>query len=310
MNDCLFLDLPKDQQRDILSNFKKDLNLNWNQVANLLKVNRSMVFLYCNDTCKMPFRRLEALCKKTNRSLNKFSGLTLKKMPHCIEKIILVPKRNEKLAEFIGILSGDGCIVNQGYATYITCDAIMDKSYVINEVKPLFTSLFGINPKLRVLRNEIYCMVYSKNLFNFLSNDCSFPIGKKKNRLKIPDWIVCNKKFSAAFLRGLFDTDGGFHRHHKKCAQAEYTSHSPNFLREVYELLKGLDLNPRIGKEQVWILQKEKIDLFFEIVNPRNKKHQFKYKKFKETGCVPLSREIRCGCRESNPGLDLGKVGA
>jgi hypothetical protein len=146
---------------------------------------------------------------------------------------------------------------------------------------------------MKFVADSIQRTSFSKNLFNFLSKDCSFPVGKKKGLLKIPAWISSNKKFSAAFLRGLFDTGGGFHRHHKTCAQAEYTSHSPEFLGQVYGLLNRLNLNSHLGKEQVWILQKGKIDLFFEIVNPRNKKHQYKYRKFKETGRVPLARDMR-----------------
>ena len=253
----------------------------------------------------MPFRHIEHLCNKAGKSIAEFSDLQLKEMLHCGGKSVRKPAQSEELAEFLGILSGDGCIVDREYSINITCDYILDKNYVVSEVEPLFTSLFWVAPKIRRLKNEICCRVYSKDLFNFLSVACSFPVGEKKNRLEIPAWVLCNKKFSSAFLRGVFDTDGGFHRHHKNCAQIEYTSHSPRFLAQIYSALKDLNLNPHLGKEQVWILQKEKIAQFFEVINPRNKKHQYKYRKFRETGRVPLSREIKCGYRDSNPGHDL-----
>lgn len=266
-----------------------------------------MVFFYCNDTCKMPFKHIAVLCNATGSNLSEFKVLPLLYLPH-YKKSIQKPEFDEQLAEFLGVLSGDGCIVSKEYSTNITCDALLDNPYIVNEVAPLIASLFGVKPKLRILRSEICCRVYSKNLFDFLSKDCSFPIGEKKNRLTIPVWISARKRFSAAFLRGLFDTDGGFHRHHKKSSQVEYTSHSPEFLKGVYSLLKSLGLNPCMGKEQVWILKKEKIDEFFKIVGSRNKKHLYKREKFKETGMVPLARDMVCGCRDLNPGRDLGKV--
>jgi hypothetical protein len=165
MNQPLFLALPKGQQKHLLLKFKAILGVTWLQMAQLLKVNRSMLFLYCNDCCKMPFKHLKTLCKKTGCDINNFNGLQLKVMPYCMEKIIAKPKQSEPLAEFLGILAGDGCLVDSEHSTNITCDALLDQDYVLNEVKPMFERLFGVSPKVRILKNEICCRLYSKNLF-------------------------------------------------------------------------------------------------------------------------------------------------
>lgn len=306
MENDLFLDLPNGQQKEILSNFKNMLKITWLEMATILKVNRSMVFFYCNDTCKMPFKHIKKLCRITDSNIQNFTSLNMKHMPHCTGKIIREPNHGEDLAEFIGVLSGDGCIVKSTYySTYITCDAILDSNYVLSEVCPMFERLFNTSPKVRVQNGAIHSYVYSKNLFNFLSKSCLFPIGKKKNKLNIPSWISRRKDYSIAFLRGLFDTDGGFHKHHENSAQIGYTSYSPSFLRQIYELLYKLNFNPRLGKEDIWIFEKETISNFFEVIKPRNSKHLFKYKKFRETGKVPLSRDLKCGRRDLNPSCNL-----
>ena len=57
-------------------------------------------------------------------------------------------------------------------------------------------------------------------------------------------------------------------------------------------MLINLGLNTKLGKKQVWILDRIEIDKFFELLKPNNFKHLYKYKKFKENKTVPLHREI------------------
>jgi hypothetical protein len=262
-------------------------------MADLLKINRGMLFLYCNDSCRMPFRHLEKLCEQTGISLSFFSDLNTSLLPYCEKRGLKKPKQDSSLAEFLGILFGDGCIVFGEYSVNITCDAYLDNDFIINRVSPLMRDLFGIEPKIRLIENEICCRVYSKKLFLFLSERCGFPVGKKKNRIMVPFWIKQNKEFSKAFLRGLFDTDGGFHKHHKNSAQLEITTYSPDFLKQIYRLLCEHNLNPRLSPKCVWITERAKVEEFFNLIKPKNYKHTFKYKKFKETGVVPLSRDLK-----------------
>ena len=66
-------------------------------------------------------------------------------------KTITIPPKNEKLAELVGILLGDGNIhVYKGkkstsYAVRIAGDSNKDKKYLIDYVKPLCDSLFDVN---------------------------------------------------------------------------------------------------------------------------------------------------------------------
>ena len=249
----------------------------------------------------MPFKHIETLCKIAQFDVVQFSSLPLTNMPQCGEKIIKVPAQSRQLAEFLGLIAGDGCIVKSTYSTYVTCGAELDYDYVLNIVRPMFEELFEVSPHIRKQNGALHCWVNSKRLFNFILEKCNFPVGQKKNNLNVPSWISGKKEYSIAFLRGLFDTDGGVHRHHKNSIQLGFTSASPKFLKQVYVLLINLKLNPRLGEKDIWIFQKEKVNLFFKTIAPKNPKHLLKFEKFKELGVVPLSKDLLCDRRELNP---------
>ena len=262
---ALYLDAGKEAQRCILLDLKQKSGLTWCEIAKLFGVNRSMVFFYYDGTCRMPYSSFIKLCEKAGLNASDYS-LKLVEINNK-PKSVNMPEMDESLAEFLGALYGDGCLTTN-YCVVLTCDAISDRKYVSEVFKLLFKSLFGIEPTLRIKQNAIHCLVYSKAIYTFLSQK-GFPVGKKKNRMRIPPEILKNREYSLAFLRGLFDTDGGFHRHHKKSAQIEYTSFSPNFLKQVWELLIKLNFNAKLGRRQVWILDKKEIDNFFEILKSR-----------------------------------------
>lgn len=288
----LFLNLCNGQQKKLLSYFKNKMKITWVEMAKILRVNRSMIFFYCNDSCKMPLNKIRKLCFVSNDNIENFN-LNCVLISHGIKNINF-PKKNKYLAEFFGILFGDGCISKNNYSVYITCDAFLDYLYIKEIVFWFFVDLFGVFPKIRFQKGAIHCWVYSKKLFNFFSKNNSFPVGKKKNKLVIPFWIKNNEENSIAFIRGLFDTDGGVHKHHVNSIQLGFTSNSPNFLKQVYFLMKNIGLNPKMGKNDIWFFGDSAID-FFKIVKPKNEKHLFKFNKFINFGKVPLSRDLYAG---------------
>ena len=95
-----------------------------------------------------------------------------------------------------------------------------------------------------------------------------------------------------AFLRGLFDTDGSFHRKRATSAVVEYISCSPKFLLQVKESLKRLGLKATLSGKSVYIYDQSDVDSFFKLIKPNNHKHNLKYAIFKKTGKVPTHKEI------------------
>ena len=117
-------------------------------------------------------------------------------------------KNYRKLAEFLGIILGDGNLNKKSNCITIV-GSLEDFYYHKNHVVPLIKSLFDINPKLRKRndRNAYYIDFNSKNTMNYLTKVVGLVRGNKVNA-EIPKIIINNERLIPHFLRGLFDTDG------------------------------------------------------------------------------------------------------
>lgn len=277
-----------------------------------------MVYFYCTGKCRIPQEKLKKLI-----NLSK-SNLSIDSLPFVTGSYSLqnatIPTMSKDMAEFLGILYGDGCLGNYGYLIDISGDSKADLLYHIKRVKPLLHSLFGLEPRFKFEKDkqEMHTKLTSKMVHEHLSAAYFFPIGYKKGRMSVPAIIYENGEYKNSFLRGLFDTDGGVHRHHKTSIQVQFTSYDSLFLKQVCELFRGLRFNARINGTDIQIRGKSEIDRFFQLICPANPKHQYKYEQFKRTGIVPLHREIDysvigkgeigCESRDLNPGPNLGKV--
>ena len=139
------------------------------------------------------------LNKVTLSNVDKKIGLRLPKRP------------SEKLAEFIGILAGDGYMgsIKPGKDhSIMICGHIKDdKDYLEYINKKLVDPLFGIrmNSILREKINNRLLKIQSQGLLSFL-----IAIGYKKKHciVRSPDWIWKKKSWVEHFIKGMFDTDG------------------------------------------------------------------------------------------------------
>ncbi len=114
------------------------------------------------------------------------------------------------LAEFIGILSGDGYIgaYNGNYFIEIAGHSESDLDYLSKYVLKLIVKLFNIKPTIIVRKDQqsMYLRISSKGLYHYLLN-LGFVSGRK-TKLKIPSWILNDENFMLSFIKGLMDTDG------------------------------------------------------------------------------------------------------
>ncbi|MDD5148042.1 MAG: LAGLIDADG family homing endonuclease, partial [Candidatus ainarchaeum sp.] len=279
------------RQQEIVSQLKALSGFTWFELADFLGVNKSMIFKYRKGVHRIPLFRFTKLCEMAQVPQNNFGEFKVVEIDNKPKKAKM-PKMSADLAEFLGFFAGDGCLTIRNTVA-ITCDAKSDRRYVLEKVIPIFKELFGLEPKTRIVRvTAIQCRVYSKQILEFISNEFGFPIGAKKNKIRIPKAILENRALSKCFIRGVFDTDGGFHRHNPFSSKIEITSYSDNFREDIYQTLKMLGFNPIMIGMRVYIMSKKEIDTFFRAIKPNNFKHLYKYAKFKETGQVPRHREI------------------
>lgn len=207
-------------------------------------------------------------------------------------KSIKIPGDSEKLAEFIGIMMGDGHLSN--YQASVTTNSETDKKHALF-VKELIKNLFNVNAsiKVRPLKSTVVVVASSKSLVNFL-NYKGMPIGNKiQNNLKKPDWID-SQKYQKAFLRGLFDTDGCIYLDAHKVNGKTYkhlgwtiTSYADQLVIDILTTLRGLGFSPthQTTQKSVYLRRQKEVDRYFQEIGTHNQKHYNRYMRF--IGRVP-----------------------
>jgi len=115
---------------------------------------------------------------------------------------------NKELAEFVGILLGDGSIdAKRQHRIQITLNKteLEYAKYIIKIIKKLFA--VKILLKFRKTENALDIQIFNKELVDFLINKIGMKASPKWGRAVIPK-IFMNTKLEKYVLRGYFDTDG------------------------------------------------------------------------------------------------------
>ena len=160
----------------------------------------------------------------------------------------------EKLAEFLGILLGDGNL-NKSSNCITIVGSLEELSYYNNYVIPIIESLFEVKPKLRYRkdRNAIYVDFNSKQVMDYLSKELGLVRGNKRHA-HVPEIIKNSSESIPHFLRGLFDTDGCL----KFSKQTRKNNYYPRiqlcfsdapFVHEVKELLEKIGFKVGMWKD-------------------------------------------------------------
>lgn len=219
---------------------------------------------------------------------------------------ITFPEKNEELAEFMGILSGDGFIneykTRQAYIIEITGNKLKDKDYLENFVVKMTKNLFNFIPKIYEKKNEntIRLVICSKGIFYFLKENY-FPVGRK-GEIVPPKWIINNSLLLKKFIRGFFDTDGYLclkNKERKKYPVIGIVSKSKSLLTIMQDFLKSLGISSYLGShssnnnpryEKSWIVYKlqisgnKNIKTFFKEIGSNNPRNLNKYNEYGDRG--------------------------
>lgn len=149
--------------------------------------------------------------------------------------------KKEKLALFLGMLSGDGCLSKShngaGYRNYPIDFCNTDK----NKVKlfdDLFFGLFGVRGSVksrkRLDRKEIWSFKKTSRKIADKIKDLGFPEGVKRDILRIPRMIFGGRKSEKGlFIIGVLITDGCL----KKKRGIMFHSGSKLFLEDLSRLI-------------------------------------------------------------------------
>ena len=197
------------------------------------------------------------------------------------------PEKSKHLAEFVGIVLGDGSITKS--QIMITVNSKDDKEYgefLYSLAKKLFNVHVGIchSEKWNVTKY----IISRSELVRFFIEKLGLKKGNKiKQQVDIPDWIKQKKLYSIACIRGLVDTDGCIFTHRYKVngkfysyKKFSFTSYSKPLRESVFNILKNNGLNPRLSQNRdVRLDSIADMRKYFEIFTSSNSKHLNNYYK-------------------------------
>ena len=223
-------------------------------------------------------------------------------------KNIIIPDiLTPKLAEFIGIMVGDGHV---GFSKYVSSKRtainyeirisgnLKDLDYYSQYTNSLAYELFNIKFQVLEIKYDNSVMLYrnSKAMYCFFSQCLSIP--QRKDHIQIPKQILNSTlEIKSAFLRELADSDFTFTLKRKEgrlYPVVQGSSKSKMLIDEVSSILKDLKINHCIFFERSYYKRRDKIyeryaiyingfsnvSEWFSKIGFSNKRHEERYLEF------------------------------
>ena len=202
-------------------------------------------------------------------------------------KKYVLPDYSDDLAEFIGIMLGDGGIsrsqitVTLGYTT--------DKTYVPFVISVVH-KLFKTQPSLyrSLTRDAIRIRASGVNLVKNLLTLGLVQGDKIKQQFDIPSWILERESYVKACIRGMIDTDGCVHRKVRRESNGtEYRSIGITFCSasrplqiSFIKLFNTLGFRVAISGRTIYLCGKEQVKRYVKEIGFSNPKHLGRYQNF------------------------------
>jgi DNA-binding transcriptional regulator WhiA len=195
------------------------------------------------------------------------------KKAHYLNKrsdVIIPRRRSEALAEFFGIMLGDGKLSHFQIAVTLGNKEATYAAYVAG----LFYKLFGVSPKIITSVKKGYRVVYlgSTEISTWLIAE-GLVYNKVAAQVDAPHWILDKKQYMKRFIRGFFDTDGSIYKL-KHGTQLSFTNYSAPLLMSLQWSLRRLGYRvSEISGHRFYLTKIDGIKRFFKEIQPHNQRH-------------------------------------
>ena len=214
-------------------------------------------------------------------------------------KTIRYPAKSSLLAEFIGIMLGDGG-VRSDYQITISFNGKKDRAYAAY-IRKTAKKLFGISSTLYIRKEKgrADIVITGRNLVEFLQKMGIKKGNKVKNQVSIPKWIFERNEYQRACLRGLFDTDGCIYQHAYTVGGKRYRyvkmcfrNYSAPILVSLARILRHLGFCPKVDKKHKSLYLHKPIEVseYFSKIGTSNPRYRDKHSKFFSTKIGRLGR--------------------
>ena len=204
-----------------------------------------------------------------------------------LAKPILQPSFSPELAEFLGMMLGDGCLCS-AFQSALYFNTETDGPYA-DFMGRLVQQLFGVVPRrcMKPGTREGTLLFSSRRLVDYLIQ-IGFGRGDKvRNQAGVPFWIVENRDYRRHCLRGLMDTDGSVYRYHHRVYGRTYahvalgfTNRSHPLLRFVEETLALNGYHPVTTGFRVYLYRWTELERYFSDIGTHNSKHLERYRTY------------------------------
>lgn len=201
-----------------------------------------------------------------------------------------MPDYSVELAEFIGIVLGDGGLTkDQCVISLHIIDDVDYSEYVRKLAYKLFEATVTTTsyPKHNVIKVIISGIKFIRMLQTF-----GLTVGNKiKHKVDIPDWIKVNDEYLRACIRGLYDTDGTAFTHKHIVRGHRYIHFGVGFCSASKPLLasyaagmRRFGIEPHFNGLNIFCYGVENSQHFFSIFRPSNPKYERRLVKYLSSG--------------------------
>lgn len=199
---------------------------------------------------------------------------------------VIKPSKSKELAEFVGILLGDGAITKKQIT--ITLHKVDDRDFT-DYICYLIEKLFHLKPALYERESVNNIVISRTELVRYFVKNLGLHIGSKiRQQVDVPMWIKKSGIFSRACSKGLFDTDGCFYIDKHKYNNKTYLNCGMNFTNRALpllsffkETLQKYNLSPTQKTHySIFLRREEDIIKYFDKIGSSNPKHYNKFNNF------------------------------
>src|SRR3989344_527976 len=185
-------------------------------------------------------------------------------------KILFPPlPRNGDLAELIGVVLGDGHIEKFPRTERLLIFSNSNNPGFVARYAEIVKRLFEKEPYVykQTSQNCIRISLYEKEI----SRRLGIPTGARKDIVvKIPSWVVKDKKHIIRYLRGLYEAEGSLSFHKPTYTHKfSFSNKNQSLLKNVEKLLRILGFSPHSDAVRVQISKKDEVRRVAELLEFR-----------------------------------------
>lgn len=193
------------------------------------------------------------------------------------KKVVVPTQWTPELAEFVGILLGDGHLT----PTQVTVTLGTKESEYVDYVARLMYKLFRDNPRKYFSKRGDWTVYVGSTVLVRWFLRIGLASNKVKAQVGIPKKCFINNEFKKRVVRGLIDTDGSVYRLLSGNLQISLCNCSINLLRGAREILISLGFSPsKISANKIYLTKKQDIQKYYEKIGFGNSKHRRRYQQF------------------------------